>query len=308
MLGLCKSSTPAPLSKGGVFWCLGRKMSKMSGKVCTDVNAGCWINCTDISLTMYLDSWFTDLDNWMYVFKLFNHPSRTFHHDLQHLLSKNAKPWIPRSKTTKMWRDAARTWPLSLPARWCVMMSHDRTIFMFKLLDSVFPDSTYTKPRSPADFATLAVDPWETPRQLFRWLVSTILGLKLSPSNRGDLLPKINRVLTVLCWQVFQGKAFNDLRPRERQHMTPRCHSYQHNHHHRLMPKGRLCRGLAGGSSSKRPSKKLPTLSAARKSKRSWPEKMWWPRVTESSLKTIFIIVMGMSGVLSVENHAVALR
>ena len=208
MLGLCKSSTPAPLSKGDVFWCLGRKMSKMSGKVCTDVNAGCWINCTDISLTMYLDSWFTDLENWMYVFKLFNHPSRTFHHDLQHLLSKNAKPWIPRSKTTKMWRDAARTWPLSLPARWCVMMSHDLTIFMFKLLDSVFPDSTHTKPRSPADFATLAVDPWETPR-------SDGWCLPYLDWNRDDLLPKVNRVLTVLCWQVFQGKAFNDLRPRE---------------------------------------------------------------------------------------------
>lgn len=297
MLGLCKSSTPAPLSKGDVFWCLGRKMSKMSGKVCTDVNAGCWINCTD-------------LDNWMYVFKLFNHPSRTFHHDLQHLLSKNAKPWIPRSKTTKMWRDAARTWPLSLPARWCVMMSHDLTIFMFKVLDSVFPDSTHTKPRSPADFATLAVDPWETPRQLFRWLVSTILGLKLSQLSQSRWFASQWKVES---WPFSAGKSSKVKRSMtwglvRRQHMTPRCHSYQHDRQYRLMPKGRLCRGLAGGSSSKRPSKKLPTLSAAKKSKRSWPEKMWWPRVTESSLKTIFIIVMGMSGVLSVENHAVALR
>ena len=110
---------------------------------------------------------------------------------------------------------------------------------------------------------------------------------KISIKVRGDLpLQQVNSqvtgVLTVLCWQVFQGKAFNDLRPRERRqhmtHMTPRCRSYQH---YRLMPKGRLCRGLAGGSSSKRPSKKLPTLSAARKSKRSWPEKMCRPRVAK---------------------------
>ncbi len=128
---------------------------------------------------------------YIYVFKCFNHPSRAFHHDLQHLLySKNATgPWIPRSKTTKMWRDAARTWPWSLPERtgsWCVMFIHYRKIFTFQTPGFCVPwllDSTqYTKPRSPADFATLAVDPWETPRQLFWWLVSAVLGLKLSPS------------------------------------------------------------------------------------------------------------------------------
>ena len=89
---------------------------------------------------------------------------------------------------------------------------------MFKLLDSVFSDSTQTK-RSPADFSTLAVDLWETPRQLMAGCLPYLIQIVSKRVKQLGRYPKIStelicfpsfRVLTVLCWQVFQGKAFND--------------------------------------------------------------------------------------------------
>ena len=97
------------------------------------------------------------------------------------------------------------------------MMSHDLTIFMFKVLDSVFPDSTHTKPRSPADFATLAVDPLGNSSSTLPMagVYHTWIEIVSIVSIEVICFPMESRVLTVLCWQVFQGKAFNDLRPRE---------------------------------------------------------------------------------------------